>query len=95
MSKDKSKDTDQENVDKAKALLDHTYKWPTEYTFKFIVPHEKENEVRSLFPYENLKLNFSKKGKYISFTVSLVMESADAVLQVYDMAKSIDGLLAL
>ena len=82
-------------IEQIKKLLNDQHKWPCEYMFKFIVPQNKEQEVRNIFPYENVKLNFSSRGKYVSITVYLFMESAEAVLQVYDTASKIEGLIAL
>ena len=83
------------DLERIKDLLNQNHDFPTEYMFKFIVPQHKEAEVRNIFPYENVRLNFSKRGKYISITVELYMESAEAVLQVYDAAYKIEGLIAL
>jgi putative lipoic acid-binding regulatory protein len=87
-------DTDEE-TERLLALLENNHSFPTKYMFKFIIPQSKEAEVRNIFPYENLRMNFSKRGKYISITVELIMESPEAILQVYDAARKIEGLIAL
>lgn len=84
-----------QNIERLKALLESQHKFPTTYMFKFIVPQTKEAEIKNIFPYENIRMNFSKRGKYISITVELLMESSEAVLQVYKAAQSIEGLIAL
>lgn len=84
-----------ENTERLKTLLESQHKFPTHYMFKFIIPHTKEAELRNIFPYENVRMNFSKRGKYVSITVELLMESPEAVLQVYKAAQSIEGLIAL
>ncbi|MCB0356778.1 MAG: DUF493 family protein [Bdellovibrionales bacterium] len=86
---------DEQEIERLKALLEQNHDFPTKYMFKFIVPQTKEAEVRNIFPYENVRMNFSKRGKYISITVELLMESPEAVLQVYKVAQSIEGLIAL
>ena len=83
------------DLQRIKQLLNSNHDFPTHYMFKFIVPQDKEQEVRNIFPYETVRLNFSKRGKYISLTVELLMESAEAVLQVYEAAYKIEGLIAL
>ena len=85
----------QEEIDRLKTLLENNHDFPTKYMFKFIVPQTKEAEVKNIFPYENVRMNFSKRGKYVSITVELMMESSDAVLEVYKAAQSIEGLIAL
>lgn len=90
-----SNTNDKDEIERLKALLENNHKFPTEYMFKFIVPQAKEQEVKNIFPYENIRMNFSKRGKYISITVELYMESAEAVLQVYAAANNIEGLIAL
>ncbi|MCB0392199.1 MAG: DUF493 domain-containing protein [Bdellovibrionales bacterium] len=86
---------DSANIERLKALLESNHDFPTKYMFKFIVPQTKEREVKNIFPYENVRMNFSKRGKYISITVELLMESSEAVLEVYKAAQSIEGLIAL
>ncbi len=88
-------DENNEEIKRLKELLENNHDFPTEYMFKFIVPHDKEAEVKNIFPYEAVRMNFSKRGKYVSITVELLMESSDAVLHVYKMANSIEGLIAL
>ena len=87
--------SDDNEISRLKQLLENNHNFPTEYMFKFIVPQTKEQEVKNIFPYENVRMNFSKRGKYISITVELYMESAEAVLQVYAAANNIEGLIAL
>jgi putative lipoic acid-binding regulatory protein len=86
---------DDKKIEELKQLLKNNHDFPTKYMFKFIVPQTKEAEVKNIFPYENVRMNFSKRGKYVSITVELLMESPEAVLQVYETANKIDGLIAL
>jgi uncharacterized protein len=75
--------------------LDQHYAWPSLYLFKFIVPTGKEQEVKNLFPRHETSEKLSKQGKYISITVQLMMPSTDAVIEVYEKAAKIEGILAL
>ena len=88
-------DDKEKEIERLKQLLKNNHAFPTKYMFKFIIPQMKEQELRNIFPYETVRLNFSKRGKYISITVELLMESPEAVLQVYDAAYKIEGLIAL
>ena len=87
--------TDEKKLKQLKQLLDDQHDWPTEFMFKFIVPQDKEQEVKSIFPYQNVSLNFSRNGRYVSITVTLIMESAEAILEVYNAASKIEGIIAL
>jgi len=76
--------------------LDKHYAWPALYIFKFIVPVQKEEELRQLFPrHVSSTEKRSEKGKYISLTYQMMMPSSDAVIEVYKRAAIIEGLVAL
>jgi uncharacterized protein len=75
--------------------LDSHYAWPSLYTFKFIVPTGKEEEVKSLFLNHTSSEKLSKNGKYISITINMMMPSSDSVIEVYQMAAVIEGIIAL
>lgn len=75
--------------------LESHYAWPALYTFKFIVPNGKEEEVKNLFPNHTTSEKLSKNGKYTSITINMMMPSSNAVIDVYQAASVIEGLLAL
>lgn len=75
--------------------LDTHYAWPALYTFKFIVPTGKEEEVKNLFPNHTSSEKRSKNGKYTSITINMMMRTSDAVIEVYQAASTIEGILAL
>lgn len=75
--------------------LDQHYSWPSLYIFKFIVPTNKEDEVKKLFPGHTTTGKLSKQGNYTSITVHMMMPSSDAVIDVYVMASRIEGIVAL
>jgi len=76
-------------------MLDLDHKWPTWYLFKFITPRNKEELVVALFPDGQAEVKASSKGKYRSVTAKLMMSSAQDVLDIYEKAYHIDGVLAL
>ena len=47
---------------KQKELLENQYKFPTDYLFKFIVPKDKEKDVRALFPQTEPQTRPQNKG---------------------------------
>jgi len=75
--------------------LDEYHSWPTMYIFMFIVPKGKEDEVRELFPLNIATEKGSKKGNYISLTIQMMMSSGEAVIDVYQKASVIEGIIAL
>jgi putative lipoic acid-binding regulatory protein len=75
--------------------LDSFYAWPSLYTFKFIVPSGREDEVKNLFPNHTTTTKASDKGKYTSVTFQMMMPSAEAVIEVYKRAATVTGIIAL
>jgi uncharacterized protein len=75
--------------------LDQHYAWPSLYVFKFIVPSGKEQEVKDLFPTHTTTQKPSSQGKYTSITVQMMMPSSEAVIEIYQQASTIEGLIAL
>ena len=88
-------DMDAAWFDSFRLKLDQNHSWPTLYIFKFIVPKGKEDEVRKLFPLHNTYERESKNGNYISLTFQMMMPSGAAVIEVYQKASVIEGLIAL
>lgn len=83
------------NFNSFKEKLENEYEWPSLYTFKFIVPREREEEVTELFPKIEISKKESSGGKYISVTARLMANSSEAIIQVYEKAQHIKGLIAL
>lgn len=82
-------------IESFRQKLDEHYAWPALYTYKFIVPKGKEGEVKELFPYHPTTERNSRQGNYISVTVQLMMQSSDAVIEIYKKAALIEGIVAL
>jgi putative lipoic acid-binding regulatory protein len=78
-----------------KEKLEEAHKFPTLYMFKFIVPDAKKEEVKALFPRNEVNFKPSSKGTYVSITVKAMMASSDAVIEIYKQASQIEGILAL
>lgn len=76
-------------------VLDEHHEWPGPYTFKFIVPAAKVEDVEALFVAGAPRRRASKNGKYISVTVRLQMSSSAEVIAIYQRAYAIQGLMAL
>lgn len=90
---------DQSDIERIKKTLDQTHEWPSVFIFKFIVPskNEKIAEVEALFNAKTaeIRMTQSRNGKYTSITAREVMTEAQAVLDCYEEASKIEGLIAL
>ena len=78
-----------------KEKLDAVYVWPALYMFKFIVPNQRVDDVKMLFPNHVSSEKQSEKGKYTSITFNMMMPSSDAVVSVYQKVKHVEGIIAL
>ena len=86
---------DEEWLKSFREKLDQHYAWPSLYVFKFIVPAGQEEAVKRLFPKHEASEKHSTKGRYTSVTVQMMMPSSEAVIDVYQKASVIEGLIAL
>ncbi len=82
-----------------KERLDECHSWPTNYLFKFIVENteEKRKELKSFFDSKTLSLKerISSNSKYVSFTISIKVQSADNVIKIYKSVSKIEGIISL
>lgn len=81
-----------------KKKLETDFSWPSVYLFKFIIPadNEKLAKTQSLFGAEaEISIKESSKGNYISLSARELMLSPDEVIQRYEEAEKIEGLMAL
>lgn len=78
-----------------KEKLDNQHDWPTTYMFKFVVPAARVSEVKTAFSEETLQTKQSKQGNYVAFTMNKMIYSSDEVVEIYQEARKIEGLIAL
>ncbi|MCB9169310.1 MAG: DUF493 family protein [Flavobacteriales bacterium] len=89
---------DDATKERLRARLNEVHQWPSVYMFKIIFEPDKErlNAVLALFPEESeLLRRYSKGGKYLSITAREVMLSAEDVVDRYDKASEIQGVIVL
>ena len=86
---------DEAKLSNLKALLDDSYVWPGPYLFKFIVPAIEEQALLSLFSKGEVEKKPSKKGKYISISISIIIKESEEVLEIYRKVSHIKGLISL
>ncbi len=84
--------------DKLKAQLE-LMEWPNLYLFKFIIPNDNEKLalVTALFDHETAEISYheSGKGNYVSISVKEVAVSVEAIIEKYQKASKIEGVISL
>lgn len=81
--------------DQFRRLLDEQNEWPDHFTFKFIVPIERFEQLRSLLNDHDFETRSSRKGNYVSVTLNPLIESTDEVIELYNRVSIVEGLVAL
>ena len=87
-----------DNIEKFWKLLSNETEWPLLYYFKFIVHNnqEKLDQVRALFnDPSTITYNTSKDIKFISLSCKQLMPDAGSIIDIYEKAALVDGLIAL
>ncbi len=83
---------------KLKSELEATTKFPADYLYKFIVPTDENQvqEVKDLFGKKGkIDTRVSKTGKFESVSVRLVVASSNEVIDYYQKAEKIKGIISL
>lgn len=84
---------------KFKERLEDTTEFPSNYTFKFIVPTDNKRiaEVQKLFDdaRPQFQMKESKTGKYTSISVVIYALDADSVVHYYHAATEIEDVIML
>ena len=87
--------TGQEWWDNFQKLLEDQIDFPSEYIFKFIVPSENLDDLKSVFGHHPVEVRESRKGNYVSVTARMEMCSSDEVIAVYNAAAEVDDVISL
>jgi len=84
---------------KLQQSLDEYHTWPARYLFKFIVENTptKRKQLISLFDSNNIsvKEKISSNSKYVSFSISKEVLSAESVIKTYKSVSKIEGIISL
>lgn len=86
---------DEGNIENFKNQLEKHYDFPTDYLFKFIVPMGQIEKLKSLFPPGKISLKHSKTGKYVGVSCKLNVESSNQIIDIYNQAYLIKGIISL
>ena len=74
-------------------------KWPSNYLYKFIVPTDKDkiDSIAQIFDNTGavIESKQSKKGTYTSISITVNLESPDAVIEKYKEVSHIEGVISL
>ncbi len=93
-----TKESREEFYKKLSFRLKEGHSFPLLYMFKFIVPadNQKIAQVSQLF-HEGAEISMrtSKEGKYTSMTIRIVMTSPEEIVQVYQEAEKVEGIVAI
>lgn len=87
-----------EDIDKFRELLADQQQWPMLYYFKFIVQNnqEKLNQVKELFSDPSaITYRTSRDIRFIGMSCKQWMPDPDSIIQIYEKASAVDGLIAL
>jgi len=72
--------------------------WPNVYLFKFIVENSPEKVAKTTALFDGtaeISLHPSKNGKFVSVSAKELMMSVDAILDRYEKAQKIEGIISL
>ena len=81
--------------DDFKVLLEDQYEFPTLYLFKFIAPKENMADLKEVFIGNDIDIKASSKGKYQSVTSRVLVESSQEIVDIYQSAGKIEGVISL
>ncbi len=83
---------------KLKQQLDDQTEFPSVYLFKFIIPNDNQKLalVEALFgPEAQVSIRNSRNDKYLSISAKELMLNAESVIQRYEKASTIEGIISL
>lgn len=83
------------DTDAFRKRLEETQDFPSLYMFKFIVPEAQKEEVEALFPLNEVTFKPSSKGNYTSVTAQVMVPNTEFVIDIYNKAHQIEGIIAL
>jgi putative lipoic acid-binding regulatory protein len=87
--------SNQKDIESFRNKLEAVTEWPSLYMFKFIVPHDKQQEVKNIFENHEVKTKESSKGNYVSLTIKMLANSSDQIINKYIEAHKVEGIIAL
>lgn len=83
------------DIESFREKVEFEHSFPGIYTFKFIVPMHKKDEILELLPEGDISFRESSNRTYISITAKTSQETSQGVLDVYIAANRVEGCIAL
>ncbi len=83
------------DTDAFKEKIESEHSFPGTYVFKFIVPVGKKTEVTDLLPVGDISFRNSTNNSYVSITLKAHVSTSDEVVEVYERAYKVEGIIAL
>lgn len=84
---------------KLKETLEETSEFPSKYLFKFIIPNDldKISRLQDIFNFGGAVINtkLSSTKKFMSFSILIEMTNADSIIEKYQEADQIKGIISL
>ncbi len=78
-----------------KEKLESQHQFPGHYIFKFVVPQQKKEQLLSLLPEGKISFRESSGKTYVSVTLDAFAQSSSEIIEVYERAAQIEGVIAL
>lgn len=72
--------------------------WPNVFLFKFIIPNNPETLAKTAALFDegaDIAMHPSRNGNYVSISVKEMMLDVDSIIEKYEKATKIKGLIAL
>ena len=76
-------------------VLNESYSWPSDYSFKFIVKKESLDQLKDVLPEGEISLRESGGKKYSALTLKREVSSGEEVLEIYNKAEKVEGIITL
>ncbi|MEM7298893.1 MAG: DUF493 domain-containing protein [Bacteroidota bacterium] len=83
------------DIDAFVEKLENNHTFPGDYTFKFIVKPEHQTKVEALVKGAEITLKPSSGNKYVSVTIKAHLQTSKEVVEIYQEAKKIEGIISL
>lgn len=83
------------DFNKFKELLESEYIWPAPYTFKFLIKEQQLELLKETVTMDNIQIKASQKGKYLSVSYTKIILQTDHIIEIYQLAQKIEGIICL
>ena len=83
------------DVEAFREKVESQHEFPGKYSFRFIVPKERKDELLSILPEAELSFKKSSGNKYVSVTAIATLLNSQGVIDVYYAANKVKGCMAL